>query len=381
MLASSAEGATVSGAALAQCLALSPRGDWLLAPCSSTPSDSSTSSDSSRGLRLVRVAPPAAAGRTAAAAETTERHVALACDFAVTRVATSPDGAVVVAAGGEGSLHSWWTPSSDGIDDWGDQRAWTRLNARGGLSLPQPAYRGITPRGAAPDALRFAPDGRTLVGVFDGSLWATWKVPIRQPGTDDADADAAAWRLLAASYALGHSLSALCVLDGHVSGGQHVPVLSLLRDGPRTPGEDGQPGRTTLRLAAGEVRLSTRLSTRDAAEEEDPGDPGGVVIGGHMGVPSPTALAAGCGRVAAVGTSSGHLLLWDVAGGTCVGAPTELTGSAVAAADMAPTTPDARTGCKTSRGEGGASLLVAGASDGRVAFYRVDDRTTTDGLT
>lgn len=83
-----------------------------------------------------------------------------------------------------------------------------------------------------------------------------------------------------------------------------------------------------------------------------------------MGVEAPSTLAGSrSGNLAAVGTSCGAVLLWNVHAGTCVESPEDLRGSAVAAMAMAPLPGTASSSS--------SSLLVTGAADGRVAFYRV----------
>ena len=155
---------------------------------------------------------------------TRRRTVALACSFPVTRVVASPDGSWLVGFGAEGRARAWrvgdepaWTgvsqgtraetPRNDDSDDSTPNPAFSRATRRG-VAIPTPTFseERIAPRGDAPDAACFSPEGDALVGVFDGGMRATWHVPVGPRGHT--------WTLRKVTFDADRDVLALAVVDG-----------------------------------------------------------------------------------------------------------------------------------------------------------------------
>ena len=76
------------------------------------------------------------------------------------------------------------------------------------MAIPTPTFFGGThrARGDAPDAACFSPEGDALVGVFDGGMRATWRVPVGPRGHT--------WTLRKVTFDADRDVLALAVADG-----------------------------------------------------------------------------------------------------------------------------------------------------------------------
>ena len=99
------------------------------------------------------------------------------------------------------------TPRNDESDDSTPNPAFSRATRRG-VAIPTPTFseERIAPRGDAPDAARFSPEGDALVGVFDGGMRATWRVPVGPRGHT--------WTLRKVTFDADRDVLALAVVDG-----------------------------------------------------------------------------------------------------------------------------------------------------------------------
>ena len=137
--------------------------------------------------------------------------VAAAADDDDGRAADAPALRVLVAAGEGGRAHAWLLPD----DGWGDDGGGG--GSRNGVTLATPSLRRERPKCVAPDALCFARGGRELVGVFDGTLWARWRLLDDAGGatttTTTTTTTTLTPRLLSVDYHLTHRLRALHVVE------------------------------------------------------------------------------------------------------------------------------------------------------------------------
>lgn len=293
---------------------------------------------------------------------TRRRTVALACSFPVTRVVASPDGSWLVGFGAEGRARAWrvgdepaWTgvsqgtraetPRNDDSDDSTPNPAFSRATRRG-VAIPAPTFseERIAPRGDAPNAACFSPEGDALVGVFDGGMRATWRVPVGPRGHT--------WTLRKVTFDADRDVLALAVVDG---GG--VGKKSDSRAARPTLAAALTRARTNHQNASNASNVSnvSNVSVVAGVIAED----GRVVLGGDLGVSNPTAACAATATVVVVGAEDGTVRAWSLETGRAAGDPGDLRGAAVTHAS----------GCGLAGGREG--FFAAATKDGRVACYRV----------
>ena len=281
------------------------------------------------------------------------RTVALACSFPVTRLVASPDGSWLVGFGAEGRARAWrvgdepsWAGTrtvarpDDSNSDPDPDPAFSHATRRG-VALPPPTFseERIAPRGDAPDAACFSPEGDALVGVFDGGMRATWHVPVAP--RDDT------WTLRGVTFDAERDVLALAVARAETFGDEGG--VEVERDA----------SRPLLAAALTRARTDDRNAREVSAVAGVIAPDGRVVLGGDLGVSNPTVACAATDAVVVVGADDGTVRAWSLETGRAAGNPGDLRGAAVTHAR----------GCGLAGGREG--YFAAAAKDGRVACYRV----------
>ena len=283
------------------------------------------------------------------------RTVTLACSFPVTRLVASPDGSWLVGFGAEGRARAWrvgdepaWAGTrtvagnDDSYSDPDPDPAFSHATRRG-VALPPPTFseERIAPRGVAPDAACFSPEGDALVGVFDGGMRATWHVPVAP--RDDT------WTLRGVTFDAERDVLALAVARAETFGDERGVEDGGERD----------VARPLLAAALTRARTDDQNARGVSAVAGVIAQDGRVVLGGDLGVSNPTVACAATDAVVVVGADDGTVRAWALETGRAAGNPGDLRGAAVTHAR----------GCGLAGGREG--YFAAVAKDGRVACYRV----------